>query len=420
MSGFYQRVLSKINKLNLDQCRELLVSASREIIRFDTMLDSLPSGILVCDEKHHLITVNKSALHLLPFSPAEVRRAFGSQDTGPLRSVTSSVRKSLPADPLWKLIADERIAGFLQKTLLGNDHIFEYEFDIRAPGYERLLSISVYPLVEKRKITGSLIYVKDIIEKRNKELRLRRTENLASLTTLAAGVAHEIKNPLGAISIHLQLMQKALGKDRAQDRQNTQEDTHLDTQIENYFNILNEDVERLNSIVVNFLFAVRPMPLELRKGNINELIIEFADLLNIELEQSNINLSLELDEKLLPVLFDERYMKQILLNLVKNAQAAMPDGGLLTIATMGSNDKVRINVCDTGIGISQENLKKIFEPFFTTTENGTGLGLTLVYKIIREHQGEMLVDSREGEGTDFEIILPVYQAEKRLIDYSGE
>jgi signal transduction histidine kinase len=162
------------------------------------------------------------------------------------------------------------------------------------------------------------------------------------------------------------------------------------------------------------------MPLELRKGNINELITELADLLKIELEQSNIHLFLELDEKLLPMLFDERYMKQILLNLVKNAQAAMPDGGLLTITTMGSNDKVRISVRDTGIGINHENLKKIFEPFFTTTENGTGLGLTLVYKIIREHQGEMSVDSREGEGTDFEIILPVYQKETRLINYSGE
>jgi signal transduction histidine kinase len=96
----------------------------------------------------------------------------------------------------------------------------------------------------------------------------------------------------------------------------------------------------------------------------------------------------------------------------------MPSGGLLTIATLSSVNEVRISVCDTGVGISAENLKKMFEPYFTTKENGTGLGLTLVYKIIREHQGDIVVDSREGEGTDFQIILPVYQKVHRLIAYS--
>ncbi len=161
------------------------------------------------------------------------------------------------------------------------------------------------------------------------------------------------------------------------------------------------------------------MSLELCEGDLNALINALGEFIRAELEQSNIRLLLELDDKLPPVLFDERYMKQVLLNLIKNAQAAMPKGGLLTIATVGSDGEVRISVCDTGTGISQENLKKIFEPYFTTKGNGTGLGLTLVYKIIREHQGEMSVDSRVGEGTDFEIILPVYQKEQHLINYSG-
>jgi signal transduction histidine kinase len=111
-------------------------------------------------------------------------------------------------------------------------------------------------------------------------------------------------------------------------------------------------------------------------------------------------------------------MKQALLNLIKNAQAAMPKGGLLTIATLGSESEIRISICDTGTGISPENLKKIFEPYFTTKDSGTGLGLTLVYKIIREHHGDISVDSREGEGTDFEIILPVHRKEQRLIPYN--
>ncbi|MDR2922927.1 MAG: PAS domain-containing protein [Treponema sp.] len=404
MSGFYRRAISKLNRLNLDQCRELLVSASQEIFRLDTVLDSLPCGILVCDEKHRLLMANKAALRFLPLSYTE----------GGL---------------LWELIPDENIANFFQQSLKRGDRALEQEMNIHAQGQgqgpgagpgsgtgpRRLLSISVHPLVEKRKITGSLVYIEDITEKRGREVRLRRAENLASLTTLAAGVAHEIKNPLGAISIHLQLLRKALGK--KEKHNDTPSDT--DALVDKYFSVLNEEVDRLNGIVIDFLFAVRPMSLELCEANLNALIAELGEFIRAELEQSNIRLLLELDEKLPPVLIDERYMKQVLLNLIKNAQGAMPNGGLLAIATMGSDSEVRISVCDTGAGISQENLKKIFEPYFTTKGSGTGLGLTLVYKIIREHRGEMSVDSREGEGTDFEIILPVYQKKQRLIDYSG-
>jgi two-component system, sporulation sensor kinase E len=391
MSGFYRRALSKLNRLSLEQCRELLVSASHEIFRLDTVLDSLPSGILVCDERHRLLMANKSALRFLPISHTE-------------------------GEVLWELIPDERIALFFQQALERGGKLLEQEMDLQTqgpPGPNRLLSISVHPLVEKRHITGSLVYIEDITEKRGREVRLRRAENLASLTTLAAGVAHEIKNPLGAISIHLQLLRKALDKKENQRKKET------DTLVEKYFSVLNEEVERLNDIVIDFLFAVRPMSLELCEGDLNALISGLGEFIRAELEQSNIRLLLELDDKLPPVLFDERYMKQVLLNLIKNAQAAMPKGGLLTIASLGSDSEVRISVCDTGTGISRENLKKIFEPYFTTKGSGTGLGLTLVYKIVREHQGEMSVDSREGEGTDFEIILPVYQKEQRLINYSG-
>jgi signal transduction histidine kinase len=390
MSGFYRRALSKLNRLSLEQCRELLVSASQEIFRLDTVLDSLPSGILVCDEKHRLLMANKAALRFLPMSYTE----------GGL---------------LWELLPDEPMASFFKQVLKRGDRVLEHEMDLHTPGSGPgpgcLLSISVHPLVEKRHITGSLVYIEDITEKRGREVRLRRAENLASLTTLAAGVAHEIKNPLGAISIHLQLLRKAL--DKKEKQQNTE------ALVDKYFSVLNEEVDRLNGIVVDFLFAVRPMSLELCEGDLNSLVSGLGEFIRAELEQTNIRLLLELDDKLPPVLFDERYMKQVLLNLIKNAQAAMPKGGLLTIATLGKDDEVRISVCDTGTGISQENLKKIFEPYFTTKDNGTGLGLTLVYKIIREHQGEMSVDSRVGEGTDFEIILPVYQKKQNLINYSG-
>ncbi|MCL2761826.1 MAG: ATP-binding protein [Treponema sp.] len=385
MSGFYRRALSKIERLTAEQCRELIVSASGEIFRLETVLNSLPSGILVCNEKHFLITANKSALRLLPLGQSE---------------------SSLYREPLWQLVP-EQYAVFFKQTLQNGDRVLEHEMEIESQGHNRLLSISVYPLVDRKRITGSLVYIEDITEKRNREIQLRRAENLASLTTLAAGVAHEIKNPLGSISIHLQLLQKSAKIEQP------------NALIDKYFGILNEEVDRLNRIVVDFLFAVRPMTLDLRKENINPIITEIAEFIKTELEQSNIHLLLELDEKLPPALIDERCMKQVFLNLIKNAKSAMPTGGLLTIAAMEADNEIRISICDTGIGISEENLKKIFEPYFTTRDNGTGLGLTLVYKIIREHQGEISVESREGGGTNFEILLPVYRKERRMIAYNS-
>lgn len=389
MSDFYRRVIKKLDKLTPEQCRDLLVSAAGDIDRLETVLDSLPNGILVCDEQNRLVLANKAAVRLLPMNHIE-------------------------QGVVWTLPEDEQVAEFLRQTLLNSDRVLEREIDIAVQGHTHLLSMSVLPLVRDHRVSGSLVYIEDITEKRGREARLRRAENLASLTTLAAGVAHEIKNPLGSISIHLQLMQKALAKN-----QGVKAKSPAGASLGKYLSVLNEEVDRLNRIVVDFLFAVRPMPLELREGNINVLISELAEFVRPEMEQSRIRLFLELDDTLPPALLDERYMKQALLNLVKNAQAAMPAGGLLTIATIKADNEIRISICDTGGGISGEHLKKIFEPYFTTKENGTGLGLTMVFKIIREHHGEISVDSREGEGSNFEIVLPEYQKERRLIAYNA-
>jgi signal transduction histidine kinase len=276
-------------------------------------------------------------------------------------------------------------------------------------------------------VVGSLIHVADVTEKRNKEARLRRAENLASLTTLAAGVAHEIKNPLGSISIHIQLMQKAVAANRklfqdahpgGTDRTGQNPAAYFDL-LEKYIGVVNEEIDRLNQIVVDFLFAVRPMDMNLREGDLNGLIGELADFVRLELQEDRIDCVLSLDTSIPPLEIDERFLKQALLNLIKNAAAAMPGGGKLTVETLRKDDEAQICVRDTGIGIPEENLSKIFDPYFTTKDTGLGLGLTLVFKIIREHRGEIVVKSREGEGTCFTISLPVPQKERRLIGFEG-
>ena len=384
MFDFFRRALKKLDKLDTDQRRELLVSAVNEIGILETVLDSIDVGILVCDKKNSLVMINKCAQRLLPLN------------------YTDGV-------PLWQAIRDEKIEELMKNIILRGERAADREIDVEHQGRNRLLSINVVPLVRDKRITGSLIYIEDITEKRKDEYRLRRAENLASLTTLAAGVAHEIKNPLGSISIHIQLLQKALEK----------KNIKKDSQTDKYFSVLKEEVDRLNRIVVEFLFAVRPMNLELREGDINGIISQVMEFVRYEMEQSKIMCLLELDENLPSILLDERYMKQAILNLVTNAKAAMPKGGVLTIATNLVDNEIRISVCDTGTGINEENLAKIFEPYFTTKETGTGLGLTQVYKIIREHQGEITIDSAPNQGSEFKIILPVPQKETRLIAYNG-
>jgi PAS domain S-box-containing protein len=393
MVNFYRRALNKLDKLDAGQRKELLVSAIGEINLLETVLDSMDAGVLVCDAKNNLVMANKFAQRLFPMN-------FGSTNLGSM-----NLSEGLE---LWSALKDEKIVGFFKNILLNREKVNDYEIDIEQQDRKKLLSINVVPLVQDKRITGSLIYIEDITEKRKGEARLRRAENLASLTTLAAGVAHEIKNPLGSISIHLQLLQKAFAK----------KIKNSDAKIEKYFNVLKEEVNRLNLIVVDFLFAVRPMTLDLREGDINKLISQMMEFVRYELEQAKIMCLLELDDNLPGILFDERYMKQALLNLVKNAQMAMPRGGILTIATNRVDNDIRILFSDTGVGISEENLSKIFEPYFTTNEAGTGLGLTQVFKIIKEHKGEISVSSKEGEGTDFEILLPVFQKVIRMIGYN--
>jgi len=383
MDNFYRRALKKLDKLDTEQHRELLVSAVGELSLLETVLDSIDMGILVCNEKNNLIIVNKCALRMLPLNYSE-------------------------GVSLLQAIKDEKLVEFFKEILLNREKVIDWEIDVEQHEKNRLLSVNVVPLVKDRRITGSLIYMDDITEKRKGEFRLRRAENLASLTTLAAGVAHEIKNPLGSISIQLQLLQKALAKENSSFSKTTGK----------YFDIIKEEIDRLNRIVVDFLFAVRPMSLELREGDINKLISQIMDFVRIEMEQAKILCLLELDENLPKILMDERYMKQAILNLITNARAAMPNGGVLTVATNRVDNEVRISICDTGIGISEEHLIKIFEPYFTTKETGTGLGLTHVYKIIREHQGEITVDSAPDQGAEFKIILPVPQKETRMIAYN--
>ena len=402
MRQFIKRALQRLEKLSPEQIRDLLLSSSGEIDRLETVIDSLPRGILVCDKNHKLILANKAARRFLSISSYDQAREF-----------------------VWNVVAEEEVSEFLAHTISAADRAEESEFSVSVGGRERLLSVSIMPLVQNQSVSGSLILVDDITDRRGREAAMRRMESLASLTTLAAGVAHEIKNPLGALSIHVQLIQKTMKTDR----ENCQPDNagqgmcipreHIEL-VDRYLEIVNEEVDRLSGIVTDFLFAVRPINVELRRGDINPLLRDLMEFASLELKDAGIESVLNLADDIPALDFDERLMKQTLLNLIKNAAAAMSTGGKLVIASEAGDGEVIITIADNGTGIPEKDLVKIFEPYYTTKETGTGLGLTMAFKIVKEHNGEISVKSREGEGTVFTITLPISETGRRLIEYRKE
>lgn len=387
MSRFIERALAKAPRMNEEQLRDLLGALAEENSRLETALDSMLDGIIVCDLTHEPIIVNKTAERMLGLSGTE-----------------------LMDRPLWESLSDQEMSEFFRNVLESEESAIDREFDIDYNGRTRLIAITVTPFVSKAGIVGNIIHLEDITEKRKREAQLRRAESLASLTTLAAGVAHEIKNPLAAISIHIQLLQKMLKADKPVDK----------ADMEHHLEVVNEEIDRLNKIVVDFLFAVRPMDVELRDGDPKEPVEEVAELLKSEAESKNIRLSLKIADNVPRIQMDKRYLKQALLNLAKNAIAAMEDGGTLGLSVSADTQDVYIAISDTGTGIPEDVLPKIFEPYFTTKDTGTGLGLTITFKIVKEHQGDISVVSKVGEGTTFTITLPVPQKEHKLISWQED
>lgn len=381
MKKFIERILTRVEKLDLEQIHRLLLQYATENERLNMVLNSLTEGIIVTDSQHGLVVSNKSSQKLL-----------------------AGGKKEKKGMPVWHYIKDRDISQYIKEVLQEQNNVLEQEFSMDENNI--VLSVNILPLVKNGHIHGSLIQVSDVSDKRKKEAQLRRAENLATLTTLAAGVAHEIKNPLGSISIHIQLMQKAM---RNKDKINIK-------YLEKYIQIVHEEVERLNKIIVTFLFSTRPMDMLPIKQNINDIAIEVLGFLKYELKSHNISVQRELQKILPRVMLDERYIKQALINLIKNAISAMEEegGGTLTVFTRATAESVSIHIQDTGVGISEKVLEKLFNPYFTTKQFGSGLGLSLVYKIVKEHGGDVAIQSSIGVGTCVILSFPLPLQIKRL------
>lgn len=385
MREFIKRALQKTSRMNGEQIQSLLSLVTEEYETLDSVLDSISTGVLVCDSFHIVTQNNKASARILPLEYHDMQEK-----------------------PVWACIRDPDLSAFLRETIENEETVQAQEFLLDQLTGSRFLNVGVMPLVRSKSVCGTIITIEDVTDRKTEEMKTRRLESLASLTNLAATVAHEIKNPLGSIGIYVQLIRKAL---------NAGYDGEKKPQVSKYLDIVDEEIERLNKIVVDFLFAVRPLTFEFAPLDVNAVVTASADFFGEELRSQGMTLTLDLENPLPLIKGDERFIRQMLINLFKNAMSAMISGGVIHVRTWSANDVVFLSVEDTGSGIPPDMLLKVFEPYFTTKVDGTGLGLTMTYKVVKEHGGDIRVQSEVGKGTCFTISLPVMRKAQRLIEF---
>lgn len=230
-------------------------------------------------------------------------------------------------------------------------------------------------------------------EKKNRTImeKMKQSERLSALGEFSAGIAHEIKNPLASIKNFTQLLPTEYG-----DPQFRRE----------FIELVTHEVNRINRIVNDLLDYARPRKVTLRTTNISELIDEILSSLKVTFDEHHITIEKDYTQTP-PIETDPEQIRQVLLNLILNSVEAMPNGGSIKFTIKKNEEEVEIGVNDTGRGISEETLKEIFNPFFTTKEGGTGLGLSIVQRIVNERGGRIEVASRQNQGTQFKLFLPI-------------
>ena len=392
--GFLEKLIGRLGRIGPEEVQNYMLRLAQEKGFLETIFNSIQEGIIVTDAKGRITYLNDAACEI-----------FGLDGE-------NSIGKPL----------GEQVRGLDWNALSQSDAALSRDMEIFYPA-NRFINFYVVPLIIERRApneeaggavaeaAGHAMILRDITKDRRSTQQTIESERLSALTLLAAGVAHEIGNPLNSLHIHLQLMERKVKKLKAAADKRELQDS---------IDIARAEINRLDSIVTQFLRAVRPSKPNLQPENVNEIVREAVRFFRPEITDRDIVVETELRSDLPRLELDRDQIKQAFYNAIKNSFEAMKRRDILRIRTDRDETHVKISFSDTGGGISAENLSRVFEPYFTTKSGGSGLGLLIVRRIVREHGGELAIESSEGKGLTLTIRLPFLDRRVRMLPEKAE
>ncbi|MBW2559559.1 MAG: GAF domain-containing protein [Deltaproteobacteria bacterium] len=349
----------------------------------ETVLNSSVTGIVTTDINGRITSMNPAAAHIV---------GIHTGDTSLMNRFIGEVFPALPG-----------LNRIFHPSGTERQHIESCEYHFMQDGGDTMtLHINASPLCDDTgRVMGMIFTVQDVTSLREREKYLQRVNRLISLGELAAGVAHEIRNPLTGIGVVLDILRRR--------KEFSPSDLELADEAMS-------EIDRLESIVAGLLDFARPKDFNFEESAINDVVGSTLFLIKKQCKNQNLLFNVRFGDDIPVARMDQEKIKQALLNVVINAIQAMPGGGNLTIETAyrtGDGDghdrgSVVITISDTGTGIPEQARDRIFDPFFTTHSEGTGLGLSITHSVIKEHNGTITVDSEEGRGTTFTVSLPIH------------
>ena len=379
-SGFLEKLVARLDRVVPGEVQQILNRLIREKGFLEKVFEALHEGVIILDPHGVIGFLNHAACQFFGMDPEQ---ALGKEISTQIRGLD------------WQLL------GKPGRTISRDLEVFYPE--------KRFLNFYLAPIDDADHLSeplGYVMLVRDLTTTRAEAEETLESARLNSLTLLAAGVAHEIGNPLNSLDIHLQLLDRKLKKLSPRDRQPLEE--NLST--------ARAEIQRLDQILKQFLHAVRPVAPHRERKDLHGILNDTLKLLEPELVAREISVQLDLAESMPLATIDPGQFQQVFYNLIRNAyQAIACEKGRISIRTRVNDFETIISIEDNGTGISPEHMGAIFEPYRTTKPSGSGLGLLIVRRIIRDHGGEIAIESEESHGTRVLIHLPHSERPVRLL-----